>query len=423
MGSLADNPPAAAGPRDQQISRMANQNRRPCGPKTAPLKVVVIEDPADLEPYVAAWDALAEAAVEANVFYESWMLRHAVKHYGTGRRLLFVLVVQVDPARPMDPPLLCGLFPLERRKQYKGLPVRVLRLWQFVHCYFCVPLVRQGYGPECLDAFFNWLATTRSGAALLECPIIAGEGPFYRLLVDALNRHNRPWLIDECYTRAVLCPRNDGEEYLKETLSGVKRKKLRSSERRLSLKGPVRYTSLEPGGDITGWLEDFLQVEASGWKGKAGTALACNEADRQFFLDVASEAFRRSRVMLLALEMNGRFLAHQCNFLAGDGAFAFKVAFDEQYASFSPGILLELENIRRVHSRPEIQWMDSCTHAGPSVTDDLWRDRRVIKTVIVAGGQPPDHFVIAVWPLLRWLRQRASRLVRRFRVRKAPPEK
>src|SRR5437867_1079267 len=91
----------------------------------AAMSVVAVEDLAALEQYVPAWDDLAASAVEPNVFYESWMLLPALRAYGAGQSLRVVLVFAHHQARPQERPLLCGLFPLARRRHLHGLPVSV----------------------------------------------------------------------------------------------------------------------------------------------------------------------------------------------------------------------------------------------------------------------------------------------------------
>src|SRR5262245_64353616 len=84
--------------------------------------------------------------------------------------------------------------------------------------------------------------------------------------------------------------------------------------------------------------EEFLEFESNSWKGKGGRALVCSETDRKYFVEIAREAFRRGKLMMLALRFNGRPIAYKVNFLSGDGSFAFKIAFDEEYARYSPEI-------------------------------------------------------------------------------------
>src|SRR5262247_4838541 len=150
------------------------------------MSVVVIDDLTALEKYVPAWEDLAAAAIEPNVFYEPWMLMPAIRAFGAGRRLRFALILATDPARPLGPPLLAGLFPLERQSQYQGLgqklPFKTLLLWKHKYCYLCTPLIRAGYGREVIAAFFEWLAAGGHGCSLMEFAFIAGDGPFYNLL-------------------------------------------------------------------------------------------------------------------------------------------------------------------------------------------------------------------------------------------------
>jgi hypothetical protein len=111
--------------------------------------------------------------------------------------------------------------------------------------------------------------------------------------------------------------------------------------------------------------------------------------------------------MMLALHVNGRPVANKCNFVAGTGSYAFKIAFDEDYARFSPGTLLELENIRLLHARPEIEWMDSCADPDRTImVNRLWKDRRTIPYLLVGTGQGRGDFTVSAIPMLRWLNRK-----------------
>jgi CelD/BcsL family acetyltransferase involved in cellulose biosynthesis len=410
----ADAERTAVCPRQKPPARSA-----PAGlPKKPAMKVVVVRDWAELAHYADAWDALAEAALEPNAFYESWLLRPALETYGRGHDLRVVLVLADLPAGSPHTPLLCGVFPLERRRSYKGLPVSVLALWKYVHCYLCTPLVRAAYARPCLEAFFSWLAHDRGGAPLLELRWVPGEGPFQRLLWELLEAQRQPAVIEDYFSRALLCPRDSAKAYLEETLSGERRRRLRKHEERLAEQGPLEYAELEAGADPGPWLDDFLRLEASGWKGQEGTALGCRDEDRRFFLTVMNEASRRGRLLMLALRLAGRPVALACDLLAGPGSYVYKLAFDEAHAACSPGALLELERLRRVHDRPELRWVDSCNAPGPALLKDLWADRRLVETVLIAPGKAPGHLVLAVLPLLRWLRRKAASPFRWLRRRR-----
>ena len=70
------------------------------------------------------------------------------------------------------------------------------------------------------------------------------------------------------------------------------------------------------------------------------------------------------------------------NFLGTPGAFSFKTCFDEQYARFSPGVLIQLENLQ-ILDRGGVEWMDSCAVPDHPMIDSLWSGRREIVRVTV----------------------------------------
>src|ERR1051325_3098874 len=143
------------------------------------MSVVALTDFDHLEEYIPAWEGLAHAALEPNPFYEAWMLIPALRLLGRDKSLQLVLVFAENQARPEGPPVLCGLFPLERKPRYKGLPVSVLSLWKHSYCFLCTPLVRSDRARESLSAFFDWLASDSQGH-LMEFNYVSGEGPFHQ---------------------------------------------------------------------------------------------------------------------------------------------------------------------------------------------------------------------------------------------------
>ena len=370
------------------------------------MSVVVVEDPACLAEHVPAWEDLAAMAIEPNPFYEPWVLLPAVRMFGAGQRLLFAFVYTPDPKRPAGAPLLCGLFPL-RLTRHPRLRVSLLQLWSHDYCFLCTPLLRAGYAREALAAFADWLAADRRGA-LIEYGAIAGEGPFHHVLVDHLRERGSLACETSCHTRAFLRPRSDADNYLQAALSGNQRRDLKRREKRLADGGPLDYREFGPADDIESWAESFMRLEAAGWKGREKTALASDPASREFFLTVAREGARRGQLMMHSLNIGGRPVAMKCSFVSGEGSFFFKPAYDEEYARHAPGVLLELETIRRLHAHSQVRWMDSCTTPDNHMLNRMWIDRRVIQTIVVATDKRLGGLGVALIPLLRWLKKTFS---------------
>src|SRR4026207_948693 len=111
-----------------------------------PMSVVVIDNVDILEDYVEAWEKLAVEALEPNPFYEPWMLIPALRTQSTGKDLCVVLVLTVNEGEPV----LCGVFPLEKKQRYKKLPLAAYSLWQHIYSPLCTPLIRVSRARECI---------------------------------------------------------------------------------------------------------------------------------------------------------------------------------------------------------------------------------------------------------------------------------
>lgn len=337
--------------------------------------VELVEHWQDLESQAAAWDALADAALEPNPFFAPSATLAALRHLPQEGTPAFLIVRGVDPRAPADP-LWCGFFPFVRHSRYRGLPLRNLRLLKHDYCFLRMPLVRADCAGEVLDAALAWVES--SDCALVELGDQPGDGSYADALAAALARRGaRPWLAT-WYARAALQVGSAPEAYIRAALSKSKLKELRRLERRLGERGELKVDALSATGDVDAGIEEFLALEAAGWKGAKGTAMACRPGDRAFFTQLARDAWQRDRLQLLSLRLDGRPIAMKCNLLVPPGSFAFKIAYAEEFAQQSPGVLLELENIRQLHGEGRVRWMDSCAAPGHPMIDRLWTEQRVI---------------------------------------------
>ncbi len=399
--------PALVQPSSETIpaAKMANS---PANAPPPTLWVSIAKNHEALAEHRAAWDDLALHAAEPNVHYESWMLLPAAQMLAAGKDLIFVLVYRADPRNPKQP-ILCGFFPLERKRGYRRLPVGSLSLWNYGPCEITTPLVRKTDAAETWTAFFDWLAKDPESRGLIEFEQLPADGPIYQGMIDEMRRRGTFYLVNESWTRALLRRRESAEAYLQEALSSNKRRDLQRKERRLREQGKLEYITLQPTDDVEPWLEHFLRLEACGWKGQIGTALACKNPDREYFLTMAREAFRLGKLWMVGLALNDQPIALRCNFNAPPGSFFFKPGYDEAYSRFSPGVLVELENIRQFHANPALGWMDSCTSPDNTMLNSLWLDRRIMVSLLAATGRRFGGLALSVLPLMRWLKRAVRR--------------
>ena len=144
-----------AGERGRSLADKSPADKSKCG--AAPvhagaLTVVVVENEEDLCHHADAWQDLADNAIEANVFYEPWLLRPALQTLNPGPPLRLVFVYETDSPASPGHSRLCGFFPLEPDRRFQNSPIRAWRLWKHLHCFLCTPLIRPERARETLAA-------------------------------------------------------------------------------------------------------------------------------------------------------------------------------------------------------------------------------------------------------------------------------
>ena len=353
--------------------------------------VQVVSDLTALRALVPDWEALAAEAAEPNPFYEHWMLLPALEAFPDPD---FRCVVIWDSGK------LAALVPMRLERRWRSLPVGALRSWRHRNMVLCTPLVRAASAARCVSALLE-----SEAAHVLEFDLVPAEGVFYGALAQAAGTGGCPWLVTDAYARAILVRERDPRTRFNSNLKN----NLRRWEARLRSCGALSPVRLSQADDIVTWRDEFLRLEASGWKGEAGSALASREQDRRFAIEVIDEAFRRGRLLITGLDLDGRALARHVAITALDGAICFKIAYDETYAKFAPGFVAEADNVRQFVENPGPRWIDSNTSRENTSYGRIWKDRRTVQSIAV-GARGAGRVAVAVLPLLRLAKNTLRRL-------------
>ncbi|MCB2112321.1 MAG: GNAT family N-acetyltransferase [Parvularculaceae bacterium] len=331
-------------------------------------------DPRDAATIEDDWRDLAANAAEPNPFFAPALLIPALAAFAD--ETVRIALVRDERAR------LIALAPFAPARGYSKLPVRYLATWMHDHCFFAAPLIRRGREKDALKALFD---------------LVEGEGVFLRLrhldadgvlLAEArvaARSNSRRASISARFERALLVGGFEADVCLKAAFKIKKRKELRRLRARLEDLGALRLETLAPDGDATLWANEFLLIESAGWKGGAQTALASSVEGRRFFVDAICRAHRDQILDFHRLTLNGRVVAAIVNFIEGGAGYSFKIAYDEDFAKYSPGVLLEIDMLRALEGRAGLSFMDSCAAADHPMINSLWRERRAIAAINVSG--------------------------------------
>lgn len=319
-----------------------------------------------------SWQKLSRNAAESNVFYEPWLLGPALKHFSTHPELSLFLYWAGVPHKSD----LLGLLPVGPFRQFGRWPVPFVQNWTHHNSFLGTPLVRSGFENQFWTALFKML-DGKNWPGFLHIRGLTIGGPLDQALRAVCIRQKRRCDLVHSEARALLQSDLDAESYYAETVRSKKRKELRRQAKRLAEKGDLQFAHYRDDRDLESWIDDFLRLERQGWKGENGSALDCADDTRRFFREALFGATSSGQLERHDLRLDGKPLAMLVNFLSSNGSFSFKTAFDEDHARFSPGVLLQIENLK-ILERREIEWMDSCAAEDHPMIDSLWSGRRHI---------------------------------------------
>lgn len=338
--------------------------------------------------HVLAWQDLAARALEPNVFFGPDLALAGARHLPGGRAAEVLLAWRGEG----ETRRLVGCLPLARARGRHANPVATRRA-AANYGTLSTPLLDPDRPEETWAAMLGQLRG--AGIRTLVLPFLHEGGPVAAVLGTVCAGTNRPVARLAAHERAFLQSPLAGAEYLKATLEARRRKEADRQRRRLGELGTLAFTYASSEQAIPMALDEFLVLEAAGWKGRGGTALAMAPGGAAFIREVATGAAGAAspagRFAVATLRLDGRPVAAGLVATAGRRAFYMKTAFDEALARFSPGLLLTLNLTRHLLDDPEIDDVDSIAVADHPMIDRVWTARFPVATVAVAtvpGGGP-----------------------------------
>lgn len=349
----------------------------------------------------AELDRLEERALEANPFYGSAFLESAVETLGPLAR--FALLLLRDGAGELALAL-----PLAASPERFG-PFSTRASLAHLYGFLRAPLVRREDAGPALEALLaRWpdrLAATRA----LYLPGLP-RGPLLDALRAAAARVGAPLVELGTKSRAVLHPAASPEAFLSTALERKRRKEYRRQQRRLAERGSLRFEVIAEPERLAEAVESFLLLEAAGWKGRAGSAMA-TAGHGDLLRGLAARLGPIGRLSVARLALDERPLALLVC-LHGPGAdpptFLFKIAHEEAFAAFSPGVLLIVAYTRWRHERGLRAPVDSCACPDHPMIDRVWPDRRVLVDLALFPASPSGRVLAGAARLRRRLRGSAG---------------
>jgi CelD/BcsL family acetyltransferase involved in cellulose biosynthesis len=224
----------------------------------------------------------------------------------------------------------------------------------------------------------------------------------------------------QSHVRACLDATRDADELLRDALGAKKLKELRRQRNRLAEHGAIHFDVARTAEDVASAVEIFLNLEASGWKAKRGTALMQDDGDAGFVRRAAIALAETGQCEIVSLRAGDTPVAAAVVLRHQDRAFYFKLGVDERFAKLSPGVQLTLDLTRHLCADPAIAMADSTAGADHPMINPIWRGRLAIGDVLIPlrRGDPVVSLIQAALTLRRVVREPARRAAHFIRSRR-----
>ncbi|MEO8288315.1 MAG: GNAT family N-acetyltransferase [Chloroflexota bacterium] len=309
-----------------------------------PITVTEVTDRTAFMRIQPEWDALVQRTCD-QPFYRHGFIRVWLDNFAPSVELRVLL------ARDEEGNLVGALPLMAERGSMYGAPVR--RLVAAANDHSCRFDMIAWDSKAVGAAFFSRLVADTSWDVL--CIRDVPEEGNARQLYEAAQAAGFPCGAWESLRSPYIALPGSPEAY-ESRLSAKHKSNLRRRRKNLSTQGRVSVEQVTGSVDLSAKLEEGFALEASGWKGRKGTAISQEAATWGFYSELARNESYRGALSLYFLRLDGKPLAFQYGLLDGGAFYLLKPSYDEAYKEYSPGHLLMQDVVRDCIAREMLEF-------------------------------------------------------------------
>jgi len=302
------------------------------------------------------WRDLVGRAAAPNVFMDPALIRAAALSYPDSRCTALLAWQNSAPGRR-----LVGVWGLAvRRPAHSIIRTPVLTAPAMPHGYLATPVIDRTVIDEVLDAMLDCIAADRTLPNIVAIEALGADAAVAQALDRVLEARGSGRCVIARWARPKLAAESEARASFDSALSAATRKKLRQHRRRLAREGTLQYRVAREPDAVREAFAELMRIEASGWKGRRGTALLDNAEDAAFARRMVVALAGRGDAVVHGLYLDGRAVSMQVVLHSEPAAFTWKTAYDEKLHDFSPGMLLFEDYTSSFFADGRVAFVDSC---------------------------------------------------------------
>jgi hypothetical protein len=314
---------------------------------------------------------LCENALDETMCLDPDFLYPAMHHLGKGKP--FLACVFGDGSNAM----LCAL-PVMKVGRF-GLFWRPLTAWRHDYAMLGFPVLHRRTDASGFAKLMEGLGSSFKAKAFY-MPYIAKDSMFGQWL----NKQTSfPYQSIQTIERAAVQTSLAPDAYFKQHISPKRLKEWRRQRKKLQELGKLQH-KITTGEDAAIAAKRFLELENKGWKRKSGTAIACLTDDKTFYEAATAQLARSNSLRVDELWLDETLIASLVSISGTKWLSTWKIAYDETYSQYSPGLLVMESLTRSILEYGKPIHIDSLADPDHPMVDRLWKERRILEDVVIS---------------------------------------
>jgi CelD/BcsL family acetyltransferase involved in cellulose biosynthesis len=215
----------------------------------------------------------------------------------------------------------------------------------------------------------------------IELRVLPEDGATSRLVNDLATTGRWVASVEEAELASLVDTAGPWDSY-RRALSANLTRTLNWKENKLRRLGRFSFSDVAQDVGLTEWLEQALELEARGWKGREHSAIIQRPNETSFYRRVVEASAAEGRLRLFVATLDGRLVAFQLMIAERSILFLLKLAYDETLSSYSPGTVLQRLIMNNCFTDPSIRAVDL---GGPGEWKRRWttRTERLLRVRLV----------------------------------------
>jgi CelD/BcsL family acetyltransferase involved in cellulose biosynthesis len=361
----------------------------------------LIKSLGEFQLYEKQWDELYAASLQHLAVGRHALVAAFWQHFHTDQAVEIACVIDAHTGD------LAAALPLVKRNLLRVVPVATT--FSNPWCLGFAGMCSAKY--EASTALAHLLRCVEMGGyQMVTLDLVSNENCFVTQVQNGATQSNREIRTIDLFPVGKTVLTTSWDEFTQDW-SKKRRRFIRRATQQLSDIGDLRLVKLHEASwsEVEAGWQVCQEIEQAGWKGSNGTSVAENPAAAKFFAELVKQLYRSGELRFYLLQLAGRVIAYDLGYLHHRVATSLKVSYHPEFATSSPGHVLNSLVIQDFIESQAADWIDTVGELNDANAKWCRASYRCQKVEVGLSGWSSRNLVRSRDWLRNWKRRWLSR--------------